>query len=230
MDEQNVIQALELIQKGQVQVGMDLLNGEFINDPNNWSIHYHTGFAWRIIGDMEKAIFSYNRAIELAPDKYMNFYGIGIVYQLVGDFDNAINNLRQAHSLNKTSIEVLNSLGLTYKKKGDLIKALEIYDYAAQTMMGNIMEKLKQLGHNPTNPAPEDEKVAIMNMELFELVPDKLKQDPMYCTLQNNIAICYATLGNNEEARKAFLEAIEFTPEGMDYQAPIMGLKQLEDE
>lgn len=211
-----------------------MLREEFIENPNDWRIQYHTGFAWRIIGDMEKSIFSYKRAIQLCPANesagHMNYYGLGIVYQLIGDFDIALDNLRKAYQLDKTSVQVLNSLGLTYKKKDNLEKAIEIYNFACETLMNNIMRELESEGHRSTFQDPNDEKAAILNNELFNLIPGKLKEDIFYCTLQNNIAVCHAMLGQKEEARKAFREAITFTPEGSNYEAPIIGLKQLDDE
>jgi len=231
MDDNRVTEAFDLLRQGQAQEGMNLLKTEFLKNPNDWRIHYHTGLAWRLVGDLDKAIFSYNRAIQLCPDNEMNFYGVGIAYQLKGDFDNAIESLRKAYELNKNSVQVLNSLGLTYKKKGDIHKALEIYEHAEQTLMGNIFEELKQSGNEPLNDVStvDSKKVVMINMDVFNLFPGKLKQDNLYCTLQNNIGVCYAILGNDDEARKAFNEAIQFTPDGMDYQAPIIGLRQLDE-
>jgi tetratricopeptide (TPR) repeat protein len=232
MNEQKELRAIEFIQQGQIKMGMDLLNEEYLKNPNNWSIHHFMGFAWRIIGDMEKAISSYKRAIQLAPNEFANFHSIGIVYQLIGDFDNAIDNFRQAYALNKKAISSLNSLALTYKKKGNLNKALEIYDYAAQTLVHNIHEELRQAGdssildHNPLT-GEYDEGVGYFNIEFAMLIEERLKQDEIYCRLENNIAVCHTELGNIEEAKKCFLEAIEFTPEGMNYQEPIMGLNNL---
>jgi tetratricopeptide (TPR) repeat protein len=233
MDNNKVLRAFDLIKQGDAQSGMNLLKEEFLKTPYDWKIHYHTGMAWRIIGDLDKAIFSYKRAIQLCPDNessgHINYYGLGIAFQLKGDFDNAIDNLRKAYQLDNTSVQALNSLGLTYKKKGDLEKAIEIYNHACQTMMNNIMQKLQAEGHEPTHQSPDDEKVAIVNMEIFNHVPGKLKEDNLYCMLQNNIGVCYAEMGKIEEAKSAFRESIQFIPDGFDYPAPYYGLQQLEE-
>lgn len=39
-----------------------------------------------------------------------------------------------------------------------------------------------------------------------------------------------AAMGYYTEAKSAYTESIDFTPDGLDYQAPIIGLKELEDE
>ncbi len=229
MNETKVARALDHIRQGYAQEGMNLLKEEFILNPTDWRIHYHTGIAWRIIGDFEKAIYSYQQAIHFCPDNYMNHYGLGIVYQLNEDYPNALKSLIQAHKLENTSAEVLNSLGMTYKKIGDIEKALEVYNFAVQILMNNIMGELENDGINPTNLSP-DKKAAIVNMDIFSLVPIKLKEDNLYCTLQNNIGVCYATLGQYEQAKKAFREAITFTPDGFEYNSPKIALGQLEDD
>lgn len=235
MNKEKTLEAFSLIQNGQAQEGMNVLREEFLKNPNDWNVHYHTGMAWRMIGDLDRAILSYKKAIELCPVSeiagHINYYGLGIAFQLKGELDNAIINLCKAHEIDKTSVQVLNSLGLTYKKKGDIQKALEIYDLAAQTMMKNIFEELIQSGHDPINVVSEDNnKIAVMNPDAFNRVPDKLKQDNLYCILQNNIGVCYAELGIIDEARKAFSESIQFIPDGMKYDAPFIALQQLDEE
>lgn len=229
MNEAKVARALDHIRQGYAQEGMNLLKEEFIVNPTDWKIHYHTGIAWRIIGDFDKAIHSYQQSVDFCHDNFMNHYGLGIAYQLKSDFANALKSLIQAHQLEKTSVEVLNSLGMTYKKIGNIDKAMEVYNFAVQTLMGNIMTELENEGINPTNLSP-DESAAIVNMDIFQLVPVKLKEDNLYCTLQNNIGVCHTNLGQFEQAKKAFREAITFTPDGLDYNAPKNALSQLEDE
>jgi tetratricopeptide (TPR) repeat protein len=229
MNEVKVARALDHIRQGYAQEGMNLLREEFMLNPTDWKIHYHTGIAWRIIGDFDKAIHSYKQAVNFCPDNFMNHYGLGIAYQLKNDFPNALQSLIQSHQLDKTSVEVLTSLGMTYKKIGDIDKAIEVYNFAVQTLMGNIMTELENEGMAPTNLSP-DENSAIVNMDIFQLVPLKLKEDNLYCTLQNNIGVCHAQLGQFEQAKKAFREAITFTPNGLEYDSPKIALRQLEED
>lgn len=231
MDEQKIEKALETIRQGHSEDGMNLLNEELIENPNNWRIHYHTGIAWRIIGDLPKAITSFQRSIQLCIDNRMNYYELGITYQLNGDLDNALQTLFKAHQLDKSSVEVLIGLALTIKKRGDIQKAIEVYSQATETLMSNIYEKLKEEGQNVNNKVPNDNPARLNHeTECLFLVPEKLKQDPLYCTIQNNIGICYVDLGQYDEAEKAFIDAIEYTPISVDYQEPIIALRQLEEK
>ena len=52
----------------------------------------------------------------------------------------------------------------------------------------------------------------------------------MYATLTNNIGNCYLEIGRASEARAAFLESIEFIPDGVEYEPPFHNLRALDSE
>ncbi len=235
MENHKISEVSYLLSQGKAHEAIDLLEEELLKYPDNWDIFYHLGFAWRIIGDFDKAISNYNKAIHLCPEgetaNHMNYQGLGIVYQLKGEYDVAIDYLERAYKLDKSSVQSLNSLGLTYKKIGNIAKALELYELAAQTKMENIFEDLKKSGHNPfkNETSSENKRITFVNNDYINLVPVKLKDDMTYCILQNNIGTCYALLGKMEDAKNAFLESIEFIPVGMKYEEPYIGLRQLDE-
>jgi tetratricopeptide (TPR) repeat protein len=57
-----------------------------------------------------------------------------------------------------------------------------------------------------------------------------LKDDLAYAILLNNIGGVLAELGRTGEARKCYREAMDFTPDGVDYRDPRDGLAELESE
>lgn len=234
MNNEKVLLAFELIQSGHFQRGLDILVAESMRNPGDWTIHYHIGMAWRMVGDFDKAIMHYNKALEHCPQNlaagHVIYFGLGIAYQLKRNFDQAIIYLKKAHEMDKTSVPVLNSLGLTYKKKGDIPKALETYNQAIRTLMNNILEELKNSSYQVKEEFIDGErkKVAMLNSDIFDRVRKKLKENDLYCTLLNNIGVCYAESGRVNEARAAFLESIEFIPDGMKYDDPYIGLQELE--
>lgn len=61
----------------------------------------------------------------------------------------------------------------------------------------------------------------------FSTVREHLKNDLTYAIMLNNIGGVLAAMGRCEEAQKCFLESVEFTPTGTQYQAPHDGLKML---
>ena len=58
---------------------------------------------------------------------------------------------------------------------------------------------------------------------------DFYREEPLSYQVKNNLGVCLAELGFLEEAKKAFKESIKYTPIGLDYQAPIIALKEIED-
>jgi tetratricopeptide (TPR) repeat protein len=62
----------------------------------------------------------------------------------------------------------------------------------------------------------------------FAAFLNALRSDILYSNIVNNIGTLFAETGETEEAKKCFLEAINFTPDGVDYPSPKIGLKELE--
>jgi tetratricopeptide (TPR) repeat protein len=56
---------------------------------------------------------------------------------------------------------------------------------------------------------------------------EQLRESRTYAVLLNNLGSVLAALGRRGDARKCFLESIEFTPPGFDYSAPRHGLAEL---
>ncbi|MFO7652058.1 MAG: tetratricopeptide repeat protein [bacterium] len=64
----------------------------------------------------------------------------------------------------------------------------------------------------------------------FNSFREQLKSDLTYAILLNNLGGALAALGRRSEARSCYLEAIEFTPVGLDYAPPRDGLAALADD
>jgi len=62
----------------------------------------------------------------------------------------------------------------------------------------------------------------------FAAFSNALRSDILYSNIVNNIGTLFAETRETEEAKKCFLEAINFTPDGVDYPNPKIGLKELE--
>jgi tetratricopeptide (TPR) repeat protein len=56
---------------------------------------------------------------------------------------------------------------------------------------------------------------------------DCLTWNKIYAIYLNNIGVAYAEMRNYDKAREYFKEAIAFTPKGIDYPNPTIGLKEL---
>jgi tetratricopeptide (TPR) repeat protein len=61
----------------------------------------------------------------------------------------------------------------------------------------------------------------------FDTFREQLRATPMYAILLNNLGGVLAALHRKEDARKCFLESIEFTPKGYEYPPPKYALARL---
>lgn len=61
----------------------------------------------------------------------------------------------------------------------------------------------------------------------FAAFSNALRSDILYANIVNNIGTLFAETGETEEARKCFLEAIDFTPQGTRFDNPHINLENL---
>lgn len=73
----------------------------------------------------------------------------------------------------------------------------------------------------------DNEKIRYVLPNFIHTFADCLSWNKIYATFLNNIGVAYAELGDYNKARQYFKESIVFTPEGIDYPNPIIGLKKL---
>jgi tetratricopeptide (TPR) repeat protein len=63
----------------------------------------------------------------------------------------------------------------------------------------------------------------------FSAFSSALKSDILYSNMVNNIGTLFAEKGEIEEARKCYMESIEFIPQGVKYDNPFIGLESLQN-
>lgn len=227
----NCIKAIQILQQGDVQTAFKILQQEVNQRYQDWVVHYYIGMAGRMIGDLDLAAKHYNKALELDGGNISTYKGLGVVYQLREEYELAIDFLHKAHLIDTRSVDILISLGLTYKKKGDIDQAIQVYQRAIRQHIDNISDRLKETG-NPLLKqvqTKEGKRVGMINTDVFQRMPEELRKDLLYSTLQNNLGVCYAIIGDKVKATEAYQESIEFIPPGLDYKAPYFGLQQLKD-
>lgn len=108
-----------------------------------------------------------------------------------------------------------------YKKNGKLQEALGIYNQVYDFIC-------IEAGNNVRTGNVVVEGVTAKILPSYFSEADKyLKQNDMACRVANNMAVIFAELGDYENARKMFEEAIRLTPDDMDYLDPKIGLENI---
>jgi Flp pilus assembly protein TadD len=182
------------------------------------------------MNNFAEAVRSYECAIKLDPTVPTFHLGLGIAFQQQGDFNSAIGALKRALELDPEYANAWNSLGLTYKMGDDCAGALKAYRHAQEMVVAAASKWVKAALPDATQVGFNDagEKGLLLTPEYFSALKSRLRADLMYATVMNNIGGCYLELGQVSEARNAFLESIEFIPDGAEYEPPFIGLRRLE--
>ncbi len=109
----------------QSQEGVKRLTGVEITDAE---AYFKRGLAYEKLGENEKAIKSYTRALQIKPGMETALNNRGVVYYRQRDFRKAIKDFSQAIDLNPGYALVYYNRGNVYGTTGDLDRALADYN------------------------------------------------------------------------------------------------------
>ncbi len=193
MGKENVLTNLDILQKIAEQE-------EFNND---WSIYYLLGYAYGELKEYNKAITTYQKAIEINPKNDDAYNNMGITYGNLKEYDKALTAYQKAIEINPQKDEAYNNMGIAYRNLKEYDKALTAYqkaieinpkDDSAYNSMGNAYSDLK-----------EYDKALTAYQKAIEINP---KYDKAYF----NMGIAYDELKEYDKALTAYQKAIEINP------------------
>ena len=236
MNEENIERAWEEIDKGKIKDGINILNDVLLQSPNDWKVYYNLGQAYKIDGNIDKAIELLDKAKILDNEGYLcNYFGLTEVYMMKSDFENAIVSLRNVFSSSEPKtiniLQIIHSIGLDFFKNNQVNFAKEVFEKANEILFSVFFTELRMsreyrdnyILRTVGNESELDWDKINIEYDVF------LKTNFLCCQIKNNLGVCRAELGDLQGAIEAFNESIKFTPGGLDYQAPIIALKEIED-
>jgi tetratricopeptide (TPR) repeat protein len=102
-------------------------------EPENALAQYHLGYAYGQIGDHEKEIFYYEKAVGLGFTKENIFFNLGMAYGELNQIEEAISAFHKALEINPDSADNHFGLALAYQRsvadnlaEEEFLKAIEI--------------------------------------------------------------------------------------------------------
>lgn len=120
-------------------------------------------------------------------------------------------------------LQLLLSDAWVLKKEGKYTQALDYYSEVFDILIQDASEYANKHG----NPYKDQGDTRFILPSYFDLSKKYLKGDKLACTISNNMGVIFAELGMKKAAKEMFEQAINLTPEGMEYKDPKIGLEEL---
>jgi tetratricopeptide (TPR) repeat protein len=200
-------QALSKI--GKIEMGIEVLGQLAESFPNLRQVHATLGEFLRQDGQYERAIVSYDIAIDMIdhsmPEHWYVHYVRGTAHDRLGNWELGLRDFDRALSLSPNQFQVLNYVGYSLVERGErLEEALSMIERAvvAQPKAGYILDSLGwvqfRLGYY---------EGAIVHMER---AVELMATDPV---VNNHLGDVYWAVGRKTEARFQWLRALSFVTE-----------------
>jgi len=170
---------------------------------NNVPIYNNRGNALHHLGDQERAIEDFSRAIEINPLFAAAYNGRGLSYNSMGNFTRALEDFGKALEINPLYAEVYNSRGLVHNRMSNYRAAIEDFDRAIRINPG-----LAAVYNNRGN-ARDDLGDHVQAIEDYSRA---IEIDPGYADAYSNRGIAYNSMGNYGRAVEDFDRAIAINP------------------
>ena len=95
--------------------------------PEHAAMHYYRGEFYRLSGQPEKALPSFQRAVDCRPSSFSAHAGLGNALSLLGRFEEAEKCYRKALEIEANDAESLTNLGNLLLGRGRVAEACELY-------------------------------------------------------------------------------------------------------
>ncbi|EEY02286.1 tetratricopeptide repeat protein [Brucella neotomae] len=157
----------------------------------------------RYMGDNNKAVQDYSRAIQLNPQYDAAYIGRGNVYRQAGHLDQALNDFNQAIALRTTDGRAYHNRGLIYQAKGLHKQAIEDFS--------------KAISLNSTAPEPYNGRgisyVALGDYDnAFDDFNTAITLDQNVAESWANQALVYEHNGDKAKAANSYARAVQLDP------------------
>lgn len=114
------------------QSGYALWSDTIRKSPDKARPNNNLGREYRKLGDFDKAVYYYKRAISLDPEYAMAYNNLGAVYHMKGDIEAALTNYHAAIYHDSGNVDALTNLGIIYQSMNNLERAKEFFNRAYQ--------------------------------------------------------------------------------------------------
>jgi tetratricopeptide (TPR) repeat protein len=152
----------------------------------------------------DRALSSYQTAVEQNPDYYSAYVEMGVMHDQIGS-DLAMDYYNSALAIYPESIEAWYNIGMFYQKRGQIDTALATY-----RTLNSIDSTYADAYYNQGYIHLIVKKQIDSAVFYFSRATNF---DPEYFQAYNNLGLCYEELGEKEKARTFYQKAVEINPD-----------------
>jgi tetratricopeptide (TPR) repeat protein len=175
--------------------------------PRTFVLHNILGAANAGMGNLDAAVASFNKALEIKPDYAEAHNSLGIALQNLGRLDEAIVGFNKALEIRPDFVEAHNNLGIALQKHGLLDEAIASFGEALK-IKPDFFQVHNNLGALLKDQNRLDEAIASFRKSLLI--------NPRFAEAHNNLGAALKDQTNLDEAVTSISKALQIKP---DYAA-----------
>lgn len=215
--ERTVDEALKLIEKGEMEKGEAIISELKKDHPGNHTIYYGLGVVHALRGEHDEAIEYFDQAIGIFPYFVEAHFNKGVAYQKKFDIGNMIKAFKEVVAIGDLKDNYVRQAQDFIKKTEQYVKKTEAIDLEA------YLEGQEKFNQAFSCMERGDWEEALAG---FKAVLSKNKK---HVQSYGNIELCYACLGQKEQALTALDKALEIDPSygpALNNRAAVASLKE----
>ena len=218
-----VDQALQAQQQKDYARAIELVNKILAEDPANFIAFNLRGSAFMEMGETDKALADYTKAIEVEPLFPHSLYNRGRLLRLQGQYSEALTDLQKVADLSPAEFgyRANGNIGLIYYAQQEYDQALAAFEKSIAANMENRADVYFFRGE--TYLAMANWEAAIQDYQAA------IERFPNYAEAYRGLGYAYLRAGQLDQAKQALSRSLELTP---DYPEAYLYLSvtQLADE
>ena len=195
--------AVQHHQKNNLQVAEKLYREILKTNPNHANTRNNLGSVLKELGESQKAISCFQKAIEIQSDHAGAYYNLGIVFNELGELQKAISCFQKTIGIQSNHVGAYYNLGNAFRELEESKKAIGYYEKAIQInpnhagAYNNLGNALKDLGEH---------KKAISCYE------KAIQINPNHSGAYNNLGNVFRELEESKKALGYYEKAIQINP------------------
>ncbi len=163
-------------------------------------ILYHISSSYVQIGELKKAIYYLEKAVDINPQNELAFYDLGFFHDQENRLDKSIYYYNKYLDLDPYNHYVWFNLGTVYNKTENHTKAIEAYEYA-YALNEDFNIALFNIGNALANAEKYDDAIA----KYFEFLEKEPDNDDAYCYLGE----CFLNLEDYIQSEYYYRKALQ---------------------